>query len=84
MDPRSSYDRIAEETAMKTMIIAIETNGNRNVVELEVPAREWNKKMKQVGQQLNGKKFSSVVVIDGVDVYNYTNGEVAELFGQEG
>lgn len=72
---------------MKTvMIIAIETNGNRIVNEMSYePGRgQWNKAMKQVGQQFRGKKIHSAVVIDGVDVYNYNRNEVAEIFGLEG
>lgn len=68
---------------MKTMIIAIETNGNRITTEVEVPARKWDATMKQVGQQFRGKKIHSAVVIDGVDVYDYNRNEVAEIFGLE-
>ena len=69
---------------MKTMIIAIETNGNRTTVEVEVPARKWDATMKQVGRQFVGKDLHAVVVIDGIDVYSYGDGEVAEIFGVEG
>ena len=69
---------------MKTMIIAIETNGNRTTVEVDVPARKWDATMKQVGKQFAGKQLHSAIVIDGVDVYNYNRNEVAEIFGLEG
>lgn len=69
---------------MKTMIIAVETNGNRTTTEVDVPFRKWGVTMKQVGKQFAGKKLHSAIVIDGIDVYNYNSNEVAEIFGLEG
>lgn len=69
---------------MNAMIIAIYVDGERQVEEAprSKTPYEWRKTMKQVGKSFNEEKLiASVVVIDGIDVFEYEGGEVVDIFG---
>lgn len=87
MDSRSSYDRIAEDDEMQTiMIIAIYANGDRLIAETPITktSREWRSSMKNVGKSLCKVALPiKAIVIRGTDSVEYNRNEVAEIFGLE-
>lgn len=92
MDSRSSYDRHAEETTMKTdLIIFIFNDGSRQQVEITPVShpRKWSDRMVDVGNEVKSKvsglKAVGTVYISGQfnEVSNYTANETAEIFGLE-